>query len=287
MDKVLIYDLSNVLYSSFFNTQKEKALNTESDKKEYWRYLIVKELLNVRRKFNPKEFILAIDDSKNWRKDVFPYYKARRIFKKKDSPIDWDYFYSCINEFIDELNKSFPCKAIKVDNAEADDVIAILALNMKDDKEVIIASRDKDFQQLLVYDNIKIYNLNEYQMLQCEDPSLFTMIHVLKGDSGDDIPNLLSDDNVFVNSDKRQKRVTEKVIREMLEEGLEKYAIKRKLINNYERNCKLIKLDLDCIPEKIQTETLYKYNTFKSLATYETLMDYIRSKHMYALLEEI
>ena len=291
MDKVLIFDLSNILYSSFFVMNNDKRLLLEEDKKDYWRYLILSDILNIKKRYNPKEIILAIDSKNTWRKDVFKYYKARRVFRKQKSPIDWDDFHKTADDILEGLSENFPCKTIKVKKAEADDIIATLALNLKQDKQVIIATKDKDFKQLLIHDdftnNIIIYDLYSREEMICDDPVMFRMLHILKGDSGDDVPNILSDDNVFVTDGKRQKRITQKVIGEMLELGLEQFAIKHGVIDNYERNCKLIDLDLNTIPEEIQIETMEQYNNNKVNGTFETLMKYINDNNMYSLLEEI
>ena len=36
------------------------------------------------------------------------------------------------------------------------------------------------------------------------------MEHILKGDAGDGVPNVLSDDDVFINDDKRQTPLSKK-----------------------------------------------------------------------------
>lgn len=287
MKKILIIDFSNMLYASFFIAYKEKDLVTISDKKDYWRYLLLKMILNIRNRYRPDELILAVDSKNTWRKDYFKYYKARRVLRKSKDDIDWDDFHTTSDMFIEELKSSLACKIIKIEKAEADDVIATLALNLKYDHNVIIATRDKDFQQLLIYDNISIHDFMSDTLMTCPDVNLELHLHLLKGDSSDDIPNLLSDDNVFVNSSKRQKSITKGIIQEVIDYGIEKFAIKNNLVSNYERNVKLIKLSLDTIPEYIQDETMYQYYNIKNEANFETLMEYIRAKSMYSLLEEI
>lgn len=289
MNTILIVDLSNILYSSYFgsiNDSKGHKIQFVNDKDEYCRYLMLSELLTLKKKFNPKETVLAIDGKNVWRKEDFKYYKARRVFNKQKLPIDWDHFYKISEIIVDELISNYPCKYVKVDRAEADDVIATLTINLKDENKIVIATKDKDMKQLLVYNNVSIYDLLTREMLICDDPVLFRNLHILKGDSGDDIPNLLSDDNVFVCDNKRQKRITQKVINEAIELGIKEYAIKHKLLDNYERNKKLVILDCDNIPEKIQIEIMYQYNTNKMKGDYESLIGYITKNHIYALLEE-
>lgn len=287
METTLIIDLSNILYSTFFNSQKERELQYINDKNDYWRYLLLSDLLDLKKRIQPKEIIIAVDSKNTWRKEYFPYYKARRVFRKQKSPIDWDEFYKLSDKLIDELRNNFPCKFIKVDRAEADDIMAVLAINLKDHNNVVIATKDKDMKQLLTYNNIKIFDLGNKEFIVCDDPILFRTMHILKGDDGDDVPNLLSDDNVFVCDNKRQKRITQKVINEMLNVGVEQYAKNLNLLSNFERNYYLVILDLNTIPTDIQTETIYQYKINKICGNFETLMSYINNHQMYSLLEEI
>jgi 5'-3' exonuclease len=80
-----------------------------------------------------------------------------------------------------------------VDRVEADDVIAVLAKNYHESERVLIVSNDKDFQQLQRYPNVEQYSLMKKQFLVCDNPEKFLMEHIIKGDSSDGIPNVLSD----------------------------------------------------------------------------------------------
>ena len=56
----------------------------------------------------------------------------------------------------------------------------------------------------------------------CDNPQEFLKSHIIKGDSSDGIPNILSDGDTFVNPEKRQKRLTKNVmnrIEQSLAEG--------------------------------------------------------------------
>ena len=284
---VMLYDISNYLYSSFFVAQNDPNQRTTEDKNAYWKYLLMSMILGVKNKYRPKEVILCVDSKNTWRKDEFKYYKARRVLKKEKDTTDWDSFYKTADSFLSEIEKYFPFKVIKVDKAEADDIIAVLVEHLVG-KKIIIVSRDKDFCQLLRYDNVKIHNPIDGEIVACEmNPGSFLSLHLLKGDSGDDVPNLLSDDNVFVNSDKRQKRITQKLIEEVLENGIEKFAIKNQLIENYERNRKLITLSSEFIPEEIVIDTKYKYDTTKSKGDFETMLAYLTKNNMPSLIDQL
>ena len=69
----------------------------------------------------------------------------------------------------------------------------------------MIVSNDKDFQQLQRYPNVHQYSPLKKTQLVCENPEKFLLEHIIKGDVSDGVPNILSDDDVFVNKEKRQK----------------------------------------------------------------------------------
>lgn len=120
------------------------------------------------------EVIVAIDGKNNWRKEVDSQYKANRAGLRKKSGIDWYKKYGEFNDFLDTLNMATPFHFIKIDRLEADDIIA-LACQYYKDKEKIIVSSDSDFEQLVVYPNVKLFSPvtkkykiidNPYQVLE-------------------------------------------------------------------------------------------------------------------------
>ena len=90
-----------------------------------------------------------------------------------------------------------------------------------------------------------------------KNPRLYSMTHIFKGDGGDGVPNVLSDDNVFVEGF-RQKPITQKKIDNIiqdLEEGELLYAAS--WYRNYCRNKKLI--DLTETPEDLRKQIINNF----------------------------
>ena len=83
--------------------------------------------------------------------------------------------------------------------------------------------------------------------IKCNDPELFLKEHIIKGDTGDGIPNVLSSDDTFV-ANARQKPLRAKRMDELLKE------VPEDLLHNYHRNRMMI--DLDRVPAEIKQETL-------------------------------
>ena len=282
MKSMMLIDVSGYLVASFFVAHNDKESKTLEEKDAFWKFILINMINTAKKKYSPDEIVLALDSPNTWRKDYFKYYKARRVLKKEKDETDWERYHKVSNQFIEEIKNHFPYKIVKVEKAEADDIIAVLT-EKNLDKKVIIVSKDKDFLQLLKYPNVVIYHPTHEKEVELDNPLEYSLLHILKGDDGDDVPNILSPDNVHVNSDMRQKRITEKVIKEFLSDP-EKYVIDNGVINNYERNKKLVILSCENIPEEVQTETMYQYINCKPVNDYELAMKYYITNNMNSLL---
>jgi 5'-3' exonuclease len=189
---------------------------------------------------------LAIDAKKNWRKDVYPLYKAQRAKIREESKIDYGEYYKEVDNLISALDKYFPFKVLKVHNAEADDIAGILTKEYKDTHKITLITSDKDWKQLLIgnhnvsmYDPIKreyqIVNDNDAEILNSEfgDISRFTLKHTLKGDESDNIPKVNAKTELSKNflSYLKDNGHNLNTLREFKELGKQKAS---SLINNYD-----------------------------------------------------
>jgi 5'-3' exonuclease len=102
--------------------------------------------------------ILCFDNQVYWRKQKFPHYKHNRKNDRKKSKTDWSKIFTDINSIKDKLiDGVYP--VLDVHGAEADDLIACIAKHENSiNQNTMIISGDKDFIQLLIYDNVSIYN---------------------------------------------------------------------------------------------------------------------------------
>lgn len=227
--------------------------------KEFLRHVILNQIRSVRKRFFQEygELVICMDSRTGyWRKDIFPYYKAKRKEARDKSDIDWDTVFSYINEISQEIYDYLPYKVLRIDKAEADDIIGTLVLNQEDDLEpILIVSNDHDFKQLH-----GIKNVNQYFpfAIKCEkitEPNLFLTEHILKGDPGDGIPNVRSARDIFLQEGMRQKPITKKYIRDFLDNG----SVPLEDVDRFEENKRLI--DLRYIPIKLQTNIIEAYKT--------------------------
>lgn len=251
---MILVDNNQIILANMF-----QSLKTDPDVNEdLLRHLILNSYRLIRKNFLQEygEIVICHDSSNSWRKKFFSQYKANRIKTKENSEYDWGKIYSILNIIRDEIEDIFPYKNIKVAHAEADDIIATLTMNYSSGEKILIVSNDKDFQQLQRYPNVYQYSTIKKQMLVCEDPQHFLIEHIIRGDAGDGIPNILSDDDCLIDEDKRQNRLTKKVIDDVNSQLSN--VMNSKYARNWERNQKLI--DFKEIPDNIRNEIIHEWN---------------------------
>ena len=229
------------------------------------RHMILNSLRMYRTRYKEEygELVLAVDASNNWRKTAFPQYKASRKKTQKESTFDWGKAFTILNKIREEIAENFPYTVIRVDGCEADDVIGTL-VSMNPDhnndfnpQKYMIVSSDRDFLQLQKFRNVRQFSPLLKKELSVDNPRVWLQTHIIKGDKGDGVPNILSDDNVFVEGF-RQTPITQKKIDniiEDLEEGELLYAAS--WYRNYCRNKKLI--DLSETPKELRREIINNF----------------------------
>ena len=284
---MIIIDLNQVMISNLM-MQLGNHTNAQIDEGMV-RHMVLNALRSYKQKFGEDygELVIACDNTNYWRKQLFPYYKANRKKNQEKSEIDWKSVFETMNKIRAELKEFFPYKVVDVESAEADDVIATLVKNYTssfdqlDGKGILILSGDKDFIQLH-RSHIKQYDPVRKKWIQHNDPEQYLREHVLKGDSGDGIPNVLSSDNCFVVGE-RQKPLTQKKIDALLELGLDG-KIDHSLARNYMRNKHLI--DLSMIPKEVEKRILECYNLQEEKGR-DKMFNYFIANRLKHLMEHI
>ena len=251
------------------------------------RHMFLNSIRMYRQKFQNEygEIVIVADGQANWRRDVFPQYKYKRRKSRDESKIDWNEAFRIINMVRDEIRDHFPYKVMHEPNCEADDVIARLALETQEfgkHEPVMIISADHDFIQLHKYDNIKQYSPMLKKFVKDKNPRLYSMTHIFKGDGGDGVPNVLSDDNVFVD-DRRQTPVTKKKLDAWLEaEDLQK-VMGDTIYRNYLRNKKMI--DLTETPDAIKEQIINSFENQDPKKNKGKVFPYLVRKRCKRLVE--
>ena len=250
---MIILDMNQItLANVMMNFHMNKSDELEED---MVRHMILNSIRMYRTMFKDEygEIVLAYDSRHYWRRDIFPQYKQNRKKGRENDSKDWDSIFGLLNAMKSEFKEILPYKFLEVYGAEADDIIATLCKEHQDQK-IMIISGDKDFIQLQKYDNVKQYSPILKKYVNGHNPDTYIKTHILKGDSSDGVPNVLSPDHTFVEG-LRQRPLSKKKIEAWIksETGMSD-EVKR----NYQRNHKLI--NLDNTPEDLQKSILDTFN---------------------------
>lgn len=275
----ILIDLNQVVISGLQSQVRACKINVLS--KDLCRHLVLNSIRSVVHKFKNEygDVIICCDSRKYWRKEVFPFYKAGRKKAREKSDMDWTVIFEVLDEVREDLKTVFPYKVIHVDRAEADDVIGTLVPRLSAHESVMIVSSDGDFKQLHQYPNVKQYNQMLGVFVKSENPQAELKEKILTGDSGDGIPNILSNDDVFVLGI-RQTTLTAKKKAGILSEDFNNPDIE--YYRNIQRNKLLI--DLTNTPQDIKEEIIAQYDAPK-VGSKQLVMKYFIEKNLVKLLE--
>ena len=230
------------------------------------------------------ELVICYDSKNYWRREYFPEYKAGRRKSRETSSHDWNDIFECLNAIKSEIRENFPYKVLEVYGAEADDIIAALCGELEfDNGKTLILSGDKDFIQLHRFKNVKQYSPITKKFINGEDPTEYLYQHILKGDSSDGVPNVLSPDNTFVDG-LRQRPLSKKKISEWAGPLCEQVLPNDELKRNYQRNKKLI--DLQETPKELHLECIRTYQDAPE-GDRSKLLNYFIKNRLNDLMENI
>lgn len=281
---MILVDYSQVVISGFFKAI-ENAKDFEVDD-DFIKHIILNIIrsINVKHRTKYGKMVICVDSRSTWRKDIYPYYKANRKKNREDSKVDWDKMFAIMNQIKSDLKEYFGYAVVEVEKAEADDVIATLAMVYSKHEEVLIVSSDKDFIQLQAYsENIKQYSYMAEGFIVDDDPKYYLYKHIMSGDTGDGIPNVLSDDDTFVVDGKRQKRLGDVKIKTWHSMPLKELFTTTEEISRYNRNKNLI--DLKRSPDTLKLKILDTYNEEKEVKP-PSIYTYLTKHRMINLLDK-
>ena len=233
-----------------------KMNNSKTIDESMVRHMILNSIRMYRMEHHDEygEVVLTWDSKHSWRRDYFPEYKASRRKGREESDLDWDDIFGTLNKIRNEIKENFPYKYLEVFGAEADDIIGFLCEENKDEK-IMIISGDKDFIQLQKYPNVRQWSPITKKDVNGFNPTTYLKEHILRGDTSDGVPNVLSPDNTFVDG-LRQRPLSRKKIQSWLLGGGSDWndEVKR----NFQRNMTLI--DLTQTPEELKNQIRLEYN---------------------------
>ena len=193
----LLYDVSNVLYRSFFvarNGEDDITLAVMAT------HAALVSLNKYHKQFKPRLGTVMAFDRTSWRKaysvsdDAHPATKPYKGTRRKDmSPAQaakFEKFIDHLKEFERLITEHTNIITLAADNLEADDVIAGFC-QVHEGDNIIIISADSDLLQLKRYENIRVISpaTDKEQLLEDydNDPLYYVFQKCIRGDSTDNV----------------------------------------------------------------------------------------------------
>lgn len=161
-------------------------------------------ITRLSKRFESNWFLFCWDSRKNHRKLFFPEYKAQRLAKTEEVPVDMGEIYSQFELLRKELLPEFGFKNIYMQPGfEADDLMASLVKNMAMAgafggayERPVIVSTDKDLYQLL--DVCDVYRPITHELITADSftdfytvrPHEWIAVKAMAGDTSDNVPGI-------------------------------------------------------------------------------------------------
>ena len=218
-------------------------------------------VFNMIRRYNLEhrdqfgETVICFDSKGNWRKDTFPQYKANRKKDRDGSDINWTQIFDVIGEVKENMKEYSPYRCIEIERCEADDIIGTICEKQMTPEPILIISPDRDFVQLQRYPNVKQFSNIQKKFVEPREGTAEDdlALKILKGDSGDGVPNVLSDDMTLTEG-RRQGVLSKKKKLALLEDP---QALGTTIARQYIRNKRMI--DLTSTPDDLKDKIMEQF----------------------------
>ena len=294
---MILVDYSQVALAAILTFQRELK-GTESEVKNLIRHVTLSTLKSYKKKYGKEygEFVICCDGRKYWRKEFFEFYKGMRKSNRDKSDLDWKLIFDTLSEMREDISQHFPYHVMHIDRAEADDIIAVMTQYLQETlliqeglveepQKILILSSDKDFKQLQLYPTVKQWSPMQKKYITATKKEIVEhkIEHIVKGDTGDGVPNILSKDDVFMKGE-RQKPMSAKRLQEFFDNGF--IACKNdEERRNWHRNTTLV--DFDHIPPDVKESIIVSYISSKPKGDKMSIMNYLMEHRCRLLLDEI
>jgi hypothetical protein len=289
---MILIDYSQVALANILSFKKELMSGDEKVTTDLIRHTTLTAIKAYKKKYGKEfgEIVICCDGRKYWRRDYFEFYKASRKKNREASDLDWSMIFDTMGKIRDEMLEHFPYKIVHIPECEADDIIAVLAKQNQEfgfgGEPVMIVSSDGDFKQLHKWSNVSQFSPMIKKQIKVKPSEIKPNLieHIVKGDAGDGIPNILSKDDHFVLAEGRQSMVSAKRLAEFIELGIDACRTDEER-RNWQRNQTLV--DFEFIPENIQDLIRETYLNSKPKGDKMSIMNYLIANRCRLLLDEI
>ena len=259
---MIIIDFSNLVFSQVLDFERTTK---EQPDMHVLRTLVIDRIKSHKLQLRDyaDEIVMAVDSRNYWRKRVFPYYKAKRAQARQESSFDWDAFFPMFDQFKQEIREFFPVTVVETDGAEADDIMAVLGLRYGPHRKVCNVTSDHDMLQLqILCPDLKQWSPWHKKFLTLKNSEYSLFEHIVKGDSGDGIPNILSPADSFVTKT-RQKPIKSTKLLEWSVHGISEpdaFCPDETALNRFMENREII--DLTRIPTDVVNGIIESYENY-------------------------
>ena len=188
MDKILFIDAHNAMWRACV---KFGAVQPDVPDEVIFTFNFFRNLRPLIEDFAPDKCFFVLEGHPQFRYDLFTDYKANRLVKNAEARKESNERFLKTKDIILPIMRFLPITTCRAANYEADDVIATLCENMKDE-DLTVLSNDSDYIQLLQrgYQNIGIYNPIKKEFMEAPEYP-YVAWKCLNGDKSDNIPALL------------------------------------------------------------------------------------------------
>lgn len=288
---MILIDYSQVAVAGILAFGSDIKKNKDaSEKKNLIRHVVLSSIKSYKKKYGNEygQVVIACDGQNYWRRDFFAPYKGLRKKARDESDLDWGIIFETLNELREDLKEHFKYKVIHVNRCEADDVIAVLTESTQEFgkyEPVMIVSSDKDFKQLHAYENVKQFSPMLKKLITVtskKELHAWLVEHIVKGDSGDGIPNILSPDNCLLEG-VRQKSMRQERLDDFIKNGFAACKTEEER-RNWHRNQTLV--DFKYIPEDVKNSILEAFEV-EPKGNKMAIMNYLIKHKCRLLLDEV
>lgn len=201
MKKVLVYDISNILFRVASVQKHSNPFAREAQPEDLvglCMHISIQSIYRWYEKFRPDFVVFAFEGGNNWRKTYTAEVKARKQYKANRVPDpSMNHFYELIDAFYKTMQAHTSIACLKIDGMEGDDAIAgFCQIYAHPEREITIVSGDRDFIQLTKLPNVTLIdpasgkqrngkNDKDY----VEDLDYWIFLKCIRGDMGDYVPS--------------------------------------------------------------------------------------------------
>ena len=169
-DSIIFVDADSLLFKICYSTKNTKEIRTG----------IKYAIKNIKKECGSDNLLLAVKGTGNFRKELYPAYKAHRKPLEEDIREALRYAYEFVHHDL---------HAIRADGMEADDLVSIWSAEARDmGREHVVAGIDKDLLQIPGHHYN--YNKRTHQQVAVDAANLNLMRQCISGDAGDNIPGV-------------------------------------------------------------------------------------------------